>query len=145
MSKIINQGEQKSLSRNQTLVLSALQQAKMPLSAYALLDLLRDEGLRAPPQIYRALEQLIAAGMAHKLESMNAYIACSFGGDHHCDEDKCSGSQAIAFSICEVCSQVEEIHNDQFYHMAVKSLARDGFEIKNTTLELRGMCKACRS
>src|SRR5690606_36153974 len=50
------------LTRNQSLVLGALTRAEGPLSAYTILDKLRDDGFRAPLQVYRALEKLLDAG-----------------------------------------------------------------------------------
>ena len=47
------------LSKNQALVYEALSQASKPVGAYDLLDQLKAHGLRAPLQIYRALEGLI--------------------------------------------------------------------------------------
>ncbi|KEG20347.1 hypothetical protein H710_00424 [Bartonella bacilliformis Ver097] len=47
------------LTHNQMLVFNLLQTEKAPLSAYEILDRLREKGLRAPLQVYRALEQLI--------------------------------------------------------------------------------------
>ena len=44
------------LTKNQTLVMGALSEAAGPLSAYTILDQLRDHGFRAPQQVYRALE-----------------------------------------------------------------------------------------
>ncbi len=41
------------LTRNQALVLKALDSAEGPLGAYAILDRLRDKGFRAPLQVYR--------------------------------------------------------------------------------------------
>ena len=46
------------LTRNQELVLGTLAHSDAPLSAYDILDRLRDDGLRAPLQVYRALEKL---------------------------------------------------------------------------------------
>ena len=46
------------LTKNQSLVFDKLSAAPGPLSAYDLLDQLRDQGLKAPLQIYRALEKL---------------------------------------------------------------------------------------
>src|SRR5215218_5767433 len=88
------------LTRNQELVLGALAHSDAPLSAYDILDKLRGDGLRAPLQIYRALEKLTERGLAHRLESLNAFICCA---DAHCHQN---GS--IAFAICEVCGKVEE-------------------------------------
>ena len=64
------------LTRNQQLVYDALTGAKTPLSAYTLLDQLRDAGFRAPLQVYRALEKLIEIGQVHRLESINSFVAC---------------------------------------------------------------------
>ena len=64
------------LTKNQTLVMGALSQAKGPLSAYTILDELRDDGFRAPLQVYRALEKLVELGLVHRLESLNAFVAC---------------------------------------------------------------------
>ena len=61
--------EKPGLTRNQALVLDRLEKAEGPLSAYALLDQLREEGLRAPLQVYRALDGLMQAGHVHRLES----------------------------------------------------------------------------
>ena len=89
------------LTRNQELVLGALAHSDAPLSAYDILDLLRGEGLRAPLQVYRALDKLTERGLAHRLESLNAFICCA---DEQCHER--GGS--IAFAICEKCGRVEE-------------------------------------
>lgn len=53
------------LTRNQSLVYEVLSKAEGPLSAYTILDQLRDEGFRAPLQVYRALEKLLEIGRAH--------------------------------------------------------------------------------
>ena len=92
------------LTKNQTLVLDVLAASETPLSAYAILDVLRDDGLRAPLQVYRALESLMAFGSVHRLESLNAFVACS--------HPKCSTHSNVAFTICEKCNNVLEINDD---------------------------------
>ena len=62
------------LTRNQNLVLGALTQATGPLSAYGILDQVRSDGIKAPLQIYRALDKLVEKGLAHRLESLNASL-----------------------------------------------------------------------
>ena len=47
-----------SLTKNQTLVLDCLKQARQPLGAYTLLKKLQSKGVKAPLQVYRALAQL---------------------------------------------------------------------------------------
>ena len=59
------------------------------------------KGIKAPQQIYRALDKLIEIGKIHKIESRNAFVACK--------NINCELSKATAFSICENFEQVEEI------------------------------------
>ena len=123
------------LTRNQTLVLGALNPAPAPLSAYDILDKLRGEGLRAPLQIYRALDKLMERGLAHRLESLNAFVACA---DEHCHR-----KGLIAFAICEGCGKVDEFA-DAVIEERVGGWARDkGFKVERTTMEIRGQCAEC--
>jgi len=48
-----------NLTRNQKLVLDVLQGSGRQMSAYEILDQLRPEGLKAPLQVYRALDKLV--------------------------------------------------------------------------------------
>ena len=58
-------------------VLEILQTNEQPMSAYEILGKLRDKNPKiAPPTIYRTLSDLVERGRAHRLESLNAYIAC---------------------------------------------------------------------
>jgi Fur family zinc uptake transcriptional regulator len=123
------------LTRNQGLVLTALAGAPAPLSAYDILDKLRDDGLRAPLQVYRALDKLVERGLAHRLESLNAFVACA---DAHCHE-----SGVIAFAICENCGRVDEFA-DEVVRERLKDWAEaTGFIPTRTTIELRGLCARC--
>lgn len=123
------------LTRNQELVLGTLAHAGGPLSAYDILDKLRGDGLRAPLQVYRALEKLTERGLAHRLESLNAFVACA---DTHCHR-----TGTIAFAICEDCGKVDEFADDGVEERLL-GWARDaGFKADRTTIELRGHCKDC--
>jgi Fur family transcriptional regulator, zinc uptake regulator len=125
------------MSKNQKLVLGVLSRAGTPLSAYQILDELRTEGFRAPLQVYRALDQLRGIGVVHRLESMNAFVACSHPADHsHADEP-------IGFTICERCGAVAEIHDRDFQSFIDGISARTGFQAHKTTVEIRGLCRAC--
>ncbi|WP_412051584.1 Fur family transcriptional regulator [Hoeflea sp. Naph1] len=131
-----NPREKSDLTKNQSLVFGALSRAEGPLSAYTILDQLRDDGFRAPLQVYRALDKLVETGMVHRLESLNAFVACSHPG--------CDSHQTIAFAICETCGKVAEI-SDEALESRLRELAReDGFTVKRAVVELRGLCAACR-
>lgn len=127
------------LTKNQGFVLKALQGAPGPQSAYDLLAKLGDQGLKAPPQVYRALDKLVALGLAHRLESLNAFVAC--GHDHHHGNE--AEDHAVVFTICDDCGQVDEI-TDTGLAEQLQGLARkSGFNPEKTTLELHGSCEKC--
>ena len=123
------------LTKNQSLVMGALSEAAGPLSAYAILDRLRDRGFRAPQQVYRALDKLVESGLVHRLESLNAFVACRHPG--------CDSHDFAAFMICENCDRVIEI-TDRTLARRLKRLARDAnFALTKSTIETRGLCEAC--
>lgn len=125
------------LTKNQSLVMEALTNSDGPLSAYTILDQLRDDGFRAPLQVYRALEKLVEFGLVHRLESLNAFVACRHPG--------CDGHETLAFMICERCGQVTEL-SDMVLAQHLKGVAENhGFSLKKTTIELRGICGMCKA
>ena len=123
------------LTRNQGLVLGALNQTGGPLSAYDILDRLRGDGLRAPLQVYRALDKLVERGLAHRLESLNAFVACA---DEHCHR-----KGLIAFAICEGCNKVEEFADAVIEERLGSWAKKTGFKVERTTMEIRGKCGVC--
>lgn len=124
-----------NLTRNQSLVMGALETADGPLSAYSILDRLREHGFRAPLQVYRALDKLVEAGMVHRLESLNAFVACSHPG--------CETHETTAFMICDTCGGVGEI-TDTALAERLKTLALAAeFVLRKSTIELRGICRQC--
>ena len=123
------------LTRNQSLVLGALEQAEAPLSAYTILDQLREDGFRAPLQVYRALDKLLAAGLIHRIETLNAFVACA--------RPHCHGHGLVAFAICNDCGQVEEFSDAMVRERLGAWSADNGFKIDKTTIEIRGHCASC--
>ena len=62
-------------------VLEMLVQEHRALGAYAILDRLREEGFGSqPPVAYRALDFLVENGFVHKIERLNAFVACAPSG-----------------------------------------------------------------
>ena len=125
------------LTKNQTLVFNTLSRAEGPLSAYTILDQLRGDGFRAPLQVYRALEKLLAYGMVHRLESINAFVACAHPHNHSHNHGM------IAFAICEKCGQVSEFSDDIITQRVREWTTQNGFKQTKTTIEIRGVCAAC--
>ena len=123
------------LTRNQELVLGTLSHSAGPLSAYDILDRLRADGLRAPLQVYRALDKLVERGLAHRLESLNAFVACA---DEHCHR-----KGLIAFAICDGCGKVDEFADPVIEERLGGWADAKGFKVERTTMEIRGRCAEC--
>nr|WP_099866780.1 Fur family transcriptional regulator [Pararhizobium haloflavum] len=128
--------ETPDLTKNQRLVFDALSRADGPLSAYTILDQLRDDGFRAPLQVYRALDKLLAFGLVHRLESLNAFVACA--------HPHCHRHAMIGFAICETCGQVDEFSDEVIEDRLASFAQARGFVPAKTTVELRGQCARCR-
>jgi Fur family zinc uptake transcriptional regulator len=115
------------------LIARTLREADRPLSAYELMELLRDQGVNAPTTVYRALSRLIAAGHVHRLESLNAFICCT----RNCRHDM------AVFAICEACGAVAEFDDDVVAERLAGWAHTAHFSLERTTIELRGRCQSC--
>ena len=115
-------------------VLQLLLEAGGPVKAYDLLAALKPDGGAQPPTIYRALDFLTKAGLAHKVEALNAYTACSHGdhADQHSDD-------TAALFICGACGSVEERHIPKVNGDG----APDGFQLERSVIEHYGRCADC--
>ena len=105
------------------------------LGAYEILARLRQEGYSAqPPVAYRHLDFLVTQGFAHKIERLNAFIACTYIGAVH----------DPAFLICRECRTVSETMSDGPI-LALHHKASDaGFQIEDSVVEAIGTCPFCR-
>lgn len=128
---------QPKLTKNQKLVFDLLSHSASPMTAYSILDKLRDHGMRAPLQVYRALDKLLDFGMVHRLESISAFVACS--------HPHCHNHGLIAFAICDQCQQVTEFSDEIIENQVAQWSGDHRFQNTNTTLELRGICAECRN
>jgi Fur family zinc uptake transcriptional regulator len=117
-------------------VLELILAADGPLTAYVLLDRLQQTRRAAPPTIYRALDFLLQQGLIHKLERLNAFLACI-------DEDPLSHDHAAQFLICRVCHSVHELEDHAIAHAITHAAGAIGFKPEHTTIEIEGICAAC--
>ncbi|MFA9476022.1 MAG: Fur family transcriptional regulator [Filomicrobium sp.] len=125
--------ERRPLNAKEKLVLSALLKLGKPASAYDLIDDLKSEGVKAPPTVYRALGRLIDEGLVHRLESLNAFVACTH-----------THSQgAVAFAVCDDCGSVAEFESEQLSGILGDWAHKTGFGLRRTTVELQGQCSSC--
>lgn len=133
--KTMKSEQMPELTRHQSLVLEVLTQANEPLSAYSILDVLHNEGFRAPLQVYRALDKLVELGRAHRLETLKAFVACRHRHSN--------SHEANIFLICEICNQVTERASET---LCIENFVKDeAFELRKSTVELFGICSNCRS
>ena len=115
--------------------LEILLEGHRAIGAYEVLDTLREEGLGSqPPVAYRALDFLVKHGFAHKIERLNAFIACAHPGDIH----------APAFLICRSCDAVAETLTAPAGGRLGKAAEETGFTIERTVLEAEGVCPNCQ-
>ncbi len=128
--------KENNLSKNQQIVLDIIEKAKGPLKAYSILFNVQKKGIKAPPQIYRALNKLIEMGKIHKIESKNAFVACK--------NSNCEISKATAFSICESCEMVDEIIDAKLSRYLSGFNNKKGMKFKRFNLEFFGLCKKCK-
>ncbi len=122
-----------ALNETQKRVLAILQAAPGPLSAYEVLDRMRQEKSVTPPTVYRALERLMNEGLAHRLESLNAYLACHHPHHH----------EVAAFAICRTCGAVTEFTDAAIETRLAGWSGARGFQTEKVTIELRGLCASC--
>ena len=115
-------------------VLDLLLQEHRALGAYAILDRLREEGFGSqPPVAYRALDFLVQNGLAHKIERLNAFIACAHPTSAH----------APAFMICRMCDAVAETQSAPGRGALGDAARATGFTIEKTVVEAEGVCPSC--
>ncbi len=117
-------------------LLDKLLKAGGPVTAYELLDLVRpDDAAITSASIYRSLDFLIEMGLVHRLDSTRSFVACDHPDHPH----------AGHFLICRECGTVIEAE-DKRIAQATKDLGeRHGFTLDHRTVELTGICGACRS
>ncbi|HPG02657.1 MAG: transcriptional repressor [Methylobacteriaceae bacterium] len=117
-------------------VLDILEQARRPIGAYEMIDLLAASvGRRpAPTQVYRALDFLVEQGLVHRLASRNAFLAC--GHSHE-------ASEPVAFLICDGCGHVDEATSPALAADVADVADKLGFAPRAQIIEIAGRCADC--
>jgi Fur family zinc uptake transcriptional regulator len=116
-------------------VLEFLLEDHRPFGAYDILERLAQVGMSSkPPVAYRALGFLVENGFAHRLEKLNAYVACSHP----------KASHSAVFLICKACNTVAEIRPKIEIEQVIGKEAIAGFDPHETLIEVDGTCAACQ-
>jgi Fur family zinc uptake transcriptional regulator len=117
-------------------VLEVLAETHAPLGAYDIVERLKGSGDAAPPMsVYRALDFLLAEGLAHRIESKNAFLACARG---HAD------GEIVLFLLCERCGTVAEVASGAVGRDVAQAARAVGFSTRAPVLEINGLCERCR-
>ena len=115
--------------------LEILLESHTALGAYEVLARLERDGLGSqPPLAYRAIAFLVDNGFVHRVERLNAFVACARPGTRH----------DPAFMICTGCRAVAETSALPGRGALGRTARASGFRIARTVLEAEGLCPDCQ-
>ena len=119
-------------------ILDILCETARPIGAYDLIERVGERtGKRpAPISVYRVLDFLVEHGLAHRLSSCNAFLACA---RHH------AADAPHAFLICEGCGGVSEEHSPALTAALDAVAQRVSFNRRTQIVEMTGLCATCQS
>ncbi|MDR3204723.1 MAG: transcriptional repressor [Deltaproteobacteria bacterium] len=124
------------LTRLRYHILSILVLANKPLKGYAIVELARERGWSlSPASVYRTLNFFIECGLVHKVNSLNAFVACLENLDGQ-------GHNAVLL-VCPDCHKTLEINDRLLTAELFKRLSALGFSIDFGAVEVSGMCQEC--
>ena len=118
-------------------VFDVLSSFDKPASAYDIAEAVsrREERRVAANSVYRILDLFVAANLAHRVESANAYVA-----NQHpdCIHD-------CIFLICDNCGQISHLDDDKVSNGVRAAAKSTGFLTARPIIEVRGRCAVCLS
>lgn len=126
-------GEQWTRMRAQ--VFGALSGFARPASAYDIAESVsRAEGRRvAANSVYRILDLFVAANLAQRVESANAYVVNAHPACRH----------DCIFLVCEECGRTTHLDDDRLTARVRQAAEAAGFAPARTVFEVTGRCAAC--
>jgi Fur family zinc uptake transcriptional regulator len=118
-------------------VLACLWQSHQASGAYDILEKINKTAAKklAPLSVYRALEFLVSEGLAHRIESLNAFVGCPHPQEGH----------ALQFLVCTSCHLVIELEDSATDKALAKAATRHDFTRTRTVVEVVGQCRVCQS
>lgn len=134
-AQIICEDKSLKFTTSRRRVLEILLENHTAMGAYDILGRLGEEGIKSqPPVVYRALDFLIKNNFVHKIEQLNAFIACCHSDHNHFP----------VFMICRICCIIAEVKAPQAMYNLKKQAVQNGFLIEKTLLEVSGVCPNCQ-
>lgn len=118
-------------------VLEIVLASHKPVGAYDVLAALARDGVAkpAPPTVYRALDFLCGNGFVHRIDSLNAFVACFAPERAH----------RSRFFLCRVCGRASEIEDETLDRALSRAANRAGLRVERETIEITGVCAECAS
>lgn len=116
-------------------VLKALVEIGKATGAYPLLEKLKPSHPKLTiASTYRILDFWAEQGLVHKVNGLNAYIACNDPHDHH----------AHVLMFCDQCNKTVEVCDHKAGFDAAATVSAQGFKQASTqVVEFRGTCEDC--
>jgi Fur family zinc uptake transcriptional regulator len=122
------------LTRLRRRVLEILLAADRPVKAYDFVEVMRDAGKRVTPAtVYRVLEFLLEHGLAHRVNALNAYMACADARKAH----------PMIMLVCSDCRKAVEFSDSTLYASMSDSCRGMGFSVNGGSIEIQGKCRDC--
>jgi Fur family zinc uptake transcriptional regulator len=122
------------LTKLRRAILELLLAASSPIKAYDLIERMRDKGERlTPATVYRTLDFLLQYGLAHRINSLNAFVPCT--GSHE--------EQALLIFVCSECRHTEELEDQTLYAAMRARLGELGMSLRDNCIEIQGTCRNC--
>ena len=117
------------------ITLEIIAASNRPIGAYDIIDEMGKVTDRPKPTtVYRAIEFLQQHCFVHKIESLNAFVACEAGHTH-------DGAQ---FIVCNGCGSVEEVHTCHLPESLQQKIDASGFRMDRWNTEIHGVCEQCQ-
>ncbi len=116
-------------------IFAALSGFDKPASAYDIAEAVSKAAGRrvAANSVYRILDLFVAANLARRVESANAYIA---NAHPDCLHD-------CIFLVCDSCGQTTHLDNDVVTGSVRSAAEAAGFSPERPVIEVRGKCATC--
>ncbi|MBP7339668.1 MAG: transcriptional repressor [Niveispirillum sp.] len=117
-------------------MLSLLCSQPRPVSAYQVIGLMECQmGHRLKPaSMYRILDFLVRNGLAVRIESRNAYVACAHP----------EWGRTDVFLLCDGCERAVAIPIPELTRVIEMDTAAIGFAVSRPVMEMHGTCATCR-
>jgi Fur family zinc uptake transcriptional regulator len=117
-------------------LMGLLLKAGKPVKAYDLIEQSAVLGRRlTPATVYRVLDFLMENGLVHKVNAINAFVACT-------EQDGALDHQPLIL-VCPTCQKTTEINDPDLSIMVFEKLNDLGYALKRGSIEIHGHCGLC--